>query len=1080
MMNPTTTDRPHRSQDATHSSRRWVIGGLVLAFFLIVAVSTSVQAQQRVEGNLLANDSSPIGFPTAEDTATEETDERPASARTSAQGVALRGPNTFSTSQEGQRDYLLGLSPTGGPGIEDAVVQRYENGEITSAHLRLAYANGCSSPNGQLTIRAIEDAAWIPAEIGWADTTRSQNGSVDVTGPRLATVPLSTSAVQEQPNVGCAEASIELPVETVHEILTGELGGIGLFWQGEQPLNVSTLESSTPPQLVVAFTTNAPSIEQVSAEGDFPIFADTGKRISVFVNASDDEPLPSDAVRVTVTRRADGVQVAEIEAQPEAELFLATYTIPTDGEGAYDIQVHLADADGWQATSAPEQAGPDLIADASDPQIGEATLKATPPSENVMGDQHQSVPLAVNVSDLSCQAEVSSCGTWELNWRGLRLANGTLTPSQRIETNITLPRPGNTSAQLIVRDAVGNENQTTRWGLLVQDTHPPAAVPTEGTLLAPNQSATIENGTPLAVNLQIEDDLPVNASLLFEGTRGLERNLPAPDEQGRIRAELDLPEGGYAARLVLDDGTHTRQQRFGQITIAPPGAPSVSIDVPAERIRPDAEITATIEDRNLDAKRTNVQAEVNGLTVQPELEEHTHPEGQRLTIALGDLVHDDEVEITVRAHDAQGLSSNASAQVRVDALAPRLLHPANQTWYPPATRALFEAEDPGGGTTEIDIDVGGLHATGTTPLRVDVHQLTRRTGSLEPLTLTLSDDLGNTRTQRLLIGIDEQKPEVTTTFDADGLIVLAEDNASGVEHVSAWVGLNGAALNQTQVFQDSPTRFFVATPSLTRGDELTLAITVDDIVGNRARLGTLADPVNRTVPDRPPSLSLERVSAAVGATGHVNWSAQDPDEDPLDVELTIASPSGDTEQRSVDALGSEEIEPSQPGRYTVSLRASSAGQHAEESTVFYLARDGRVTTVTHVSEDLDPDEAFTFELSFPHEPQRVLATATDEQGAAQSGEVDLQGTRATATFEELAEGEHEITATVVHETGAVEEVHVATVQSSEPIGERLGDFILPLLVVLALLMVVAIAALWYRRRQEQEDHDKAQGEATTR
>lgn len=1057
-----TTNERHRG--------RWLVVAAI-AVLAVVGLAATAQGQDRVRGDVLLDDSL-VGFPNAEDTVVEEVDERPPKRRADVSGVALRGSETVSdpTASDGRQDYLLGLSASSAIGIDDAVAQRYEHGTVEEARLHLTYNGGCNSPNGQLTVRAVETRSWSPLNVAWDDTSRSGNGSVDVQGPRLAQVAISPNAAQANPNVNCNEATIELATEPTSRILRGDLGGLAMFWSGEQELNVSTLDSTDRPRLELNLTTNGPDVHAVTVEDGFPSLLDTGERVTLTVNATDPETLPDDGVEIRITPHGggDGYRTT-LEAKRSGNVFVATQTFPTDAEGRYDVEARATDSDGWTAAASPNESGPHLVADGTPPNVTDATLAGHPANATVHREEGQTLSLTANATDLSCTAGTSRCGDWRLTWRGQTLAQGPLTPSQRIEADVPLPRPGNTTARLVVQDAAGHEHRSTTWQLDAADTHPPEITPISGTHLAPGQGTTLENGTPVEIRFQIEDDLPVDARLLLEGNRALERELPDHDDGGRVETQLeDVPEGTYQARLVLDDGTHAQTINVGELTIAPRGAPSVSVDVPSTRIGPDDVVEATVRDRDLDEERTSVLARVNGLEVQPDVDAQTVTGGQDLRIHLGNLSHDDEVEITVRAHDAQGLNATGSAEVTVDAAAPKLAKPGEETWLRPGETLRFEAEDPGQGRATLTIQGPQSRTTGPAPTTVGADRLVAEPGALTKVTVTLRDDLGNERTRTIDVGIDEGPPEAETTFTRDGLVVVAEDAASGVLRVDAAVGVDGDPLNETQVFQESPTRFFVTTGPLTRGDEIELAAQVRDEVGHVAELGTREQPLQLTVPDRPPTIELERTSSVVGATGQVNWSVQDPDQEPVDVTLRVDGP-GQTTEDTVNAIGSREIAPEEPGRYTVTVEAESGQNTTRAQTFFYLGPEGRLTRTVSAPDDVDPGSPLTVELSFPGEPQRVFVTAVDEANASTSARVDLEGSKATATFDSLPEGAYDVRATVVYEEGATENAHVASVQSQEPIGDQLGNLVVPILVVLAILLVVAIAAVWYKRRQEEDE-----------
>lgn len=1050
-----------------------VLVGLVLAGTALAATS---QAQSRVVGDVLLNESALVGFENAEDTVIEENRDRPDSVRASQAGIQLRGPDTFTApgSNAGERDYLLGLSASGGLGVSDDVRQRYENGRVEDAFLELSYTDGCNSPNGRLTVRAITNPSWSPVDVSWEDTTRA-NGTLEVDGAILAQTPISPDTVQNNPRVTCQGARLPLEIEPVREILDTRQGGLALFWEGEQPINVSTLDAAEDsPRLDINFTTNGPTVHNVSVEDSFPQIVDTGERFSVFVNATDPQGLPENGVEVGI-EQLDGSGSTTVDASRQTGLFVATHVFARDAEGLYGLHAEASDTDDWMDTGVPNVSSPHIVADGTEPVVTNATLAGLDAPSNVTRDQGTSAALAANVSDLSCQIDRSPCGSWQLAWRDQTLARGNLTPGGAIDAEVPLDRPGNTTAQLTVTDPVGHTNDTHRWNLTVVDTQPPSARALQGSDLAARQSTTVENGTPIDVRFEVLDDLPVETAITLEGTEAIERDLPSPDAEGRVETTLtDVPTGSYEAVLVLSDTEHTVQVDFGQLRVAPQGSPTVLVDLPGARVGAEASIPVEIRDPSLDDNATRVSATVNGLSVTPDVDRTVREDGLDLTVRVSDLSHDDEFELRVYAEDDQGLSSNASARATVDAKPPELIEPDETAWFAPGAQVRFETEDPGGGSVDLTIETTSAQVQGSAPRSVSVDRLVDRPGALTEVTVGLRDDVGNERTVPLQLGVDGEDPTVNATFEREGLVLLVGDAASGIRTVSAAVAVNDEPINATQTFQLGPNRYFVKTGEITRGDEIRLAAQVRDEVGNDARLGTRANPVELTVPDRPTRLAVERRSPAVGDTGQIAWNATDPDATPIQVSLTVQSPSGSQERSGLPTAGTHTIQPDGVGRYEVTVTASTGENETSQSVFFLLAPDGRVTQVTSSASEVTPGQPLTYELSFPDQPDAVFVTATDETNATTSANVTIEGTTAQARFGGLPAGSYTVQATVVHDEGAVEEVEVASVEVAEPLSATLGDLVVPLLILLAVALVVAIVAVWYHRREEEDEDAEAE------
>lgn len=1067
------TRTPARDRCLVHAA--WLVPALLAVALLVLPAAA---AQSTVSAQVLGS-SGPLGFASPVDTYVEEQEAATADHRLSASSVDLRGNETGApltepqSSDDGRRVYLMTLSPGGGAGISQEIRERYTHGNLTRASLDLTFEGGCSSPDGTLTIRTINTRSWDPANVNWSKTDLDGPPTeVDVQGFVLAEQPINTNEANQNPDVSCSSARIDLNLSGVQRVLSGMRGGLAFSWTGQQPLTLETLDAgSSAPRLLVDIETRSATVGGLTTTDGLPVFLSSEDTVDVLVNATDGQPLASDAVSVSLTRHGSGEELDNVTAEPIQDVYLASKTFPVGSEGLYDLTAWVEDSDGWLTGQTATGPGPHVVVDDTPPELTSAELNGTGPDQLVTRAQNTTLPIRFNVTDKICEAGQDPCGSWQATWDGHTLDEGLVRPDQAIEGNLSLELPGNATLTLSVQDRLGHVNETVTWTLHVLDTHRPEPVPLKGTLLGPGLASTVEAGTEVPVALGVGDDLPVSATLeLIRGPAVLEHDLGAPGQTGVVRSTLtDLDPGDYTATLILDDGTHTVQASWGQLNVTQEGAPSVLAPLPSDRIRPGASLDIQIRDRSLDANATQISAQVGGLPVTPSINVTTVTGGLDLEIQVPGATHGDEVEVKVRAHDTVGNTGKASLTVQVDARAPRLTAPFNATWVGPGEAVTFTARDPGGGQATLRVTGPGGTAQGPAPLTVDASQILAGGARQAIVTVTLTDDLGNQAATQVSLGLDDEPPRLSTRIDRDGAAIGLVENGSGLERISADVWIDGDPAEATLVRQ-GPGEFRIVTDPLSRGQVLGIAARAVDQAGNQATLGTEAEPHTLTVPDRPPELVLERQSQAVAATGQIAWQANDPDGDVINTTLRITGPDGDLVPRSeVSTNGTREIVPEAPGRYEVTMTAEAHGVTDEATTAIYLGPEGRVTTWDPVPDRVEPGQKLVVKLSFPQPPQSVHVVAKDEANVTFPAEVRIEGTTARATFDDLPDGNYRIQATVVHEPGASETFEIASVDANPSLADQLGGLLVPLLSLLALAVLAVVVYLVVQRRGSEQE-----------
>ncbi len=1067
----------------THPTRRlagvptmaWLIP-VLLALLLAVLPTAAAQATARTQ---VLGTAGPISFPSPVDTYVEEQEATTAEARLSADSVELRGNGTGpslgdpTSSDEGRRVYLLSLSPGGGGGVSQAVRDRYTHGKLDRATLDITYEGGCNSPDGTLTIRTINTRSWDPASVNWSQTDLDGPPTqVDVGGAILAEQPINTNAANEDPDVSCSSAKIDLNLTGIKRVLAGQRGGLAFSWTGQQPLTLQTLDAgSSGPHLQVRLQTRAASVTGLTTTDGLPVIVSSEDTVDILVNATDDQPLPSQAVSVALTHHGSGDPIDNVTAEPVEGVYLASKTFPVDSEGLYDLTAWVEDSDGWLTGQNATGVGPHVVVDDSAPEIPRADLNGTAPGALVTQPQNTTLPIAFNVTDRICQAGQNPCGTWQATWDGQILGQGQLRPGQAATGNLSLETPGNATLTLHVQDTLGHTNETVTWPLHVLDTHRPVPVPLKGTLLGPGLASTVEAGTEIPVALNVGDDLPVQATLeLARGPTVIEHDLGEPGQTGVLRTTItDLDPGDYSATLVLDDGTHSVEASWGKLNVTQEGAPTVLAPLPGDRVRPGTALEIQIRDQSLDANATEVAARIGGLPVTPSINVTPVTGGLDLQVRVPGTTHGDEVQVTVRAEDTVGNIGRGSLTVQVDAKAPRLTEPVNATWVGPEGSLTFTARDPGGGAVTLAVDGPAGSAQGSSPLTIEASRLLPGGAQQHPVTVTLTDDLGNQATTQVAVGLDDQAPVLTTRIDREGAAIRMIENGSGLERINADVWIDGEPTEATLVRQ-GPGEFRIVTDPLSRGQVLGIAAKAIDQAGNRATLGTQGDPHTLVVPDRAPELVLERQSPAVAATGQIAWHASDPDSDPINTTLRVTGPDGDLIPRGpVAANGTQELAPEAPGRYEVTLVAEAHGLIDEATTAFYLGPEGRVTTWEPVPDRVEPGQPLVVTLTFPQPPASVHVVAKDEANVTFPAKVSLDGTTATATFEDLPDGSYTLQGTVVHEPGATETFEIASVDAGPSLADQLGGLLVPLLSLLALAILAVVIYVVIQRRNESQD-----------
>lgn len=1049
------------------------LGALVLlaAGSLLLASGAS---QTSASGNVLEGDG-PLVFDGVLDTVVENVNERPAPLRESAATVRLRGPDTGvsveAPDDEGERAYLLALSPSGGAALSPEVRDRFLHGNLTSVELRLRFQDGCSSPNGHLTVREITPSSWNAPSVNWS-TTDLGGGPVNTQGVVLASADISLGAASSDPRINCDRAVLPLAPAPALRLLTGESGGLAIHWEGEQALRLSTLEAAEAlrPKLAVSLKTGAPRIDAIDLGAPGRLVLAPEETLTVRVRASDGHALPDDAVTVELRRHGVADSLDRLQVERAGETYIASKLFPADGAGTYNLTVVVEDVDGWTTSVGPPQAPPQVLVDDEPPGIVAPGFGGLGPGGTVQLDQGSNATVRFNVSDLGCDHGLDPCATWTLSWREGLLGNGTVAPENTTTGSVDLTRPGLGVLTLAVTDLAGRTN-TTNWTLQVRDTHVPEPVPLEGTLLSPGQLTALEEGMGLPVAFNLGDDLPVSARLVLRGPAGeTVHALPEPGPDGVVRTTLfDIPAGEHTVTLVIDDGVNRFTGAWGRVVVSPEGQPLVQIPLPGAYIRPGTPLVAHLRDASLDLEQTQVNVRVNGVQVLPTINVSEVPGGADLRIVVDQVGHEDTLSLRIVARDDVGLEGSGAATVRIDARAPVLEAPDNGTWVAPGQAITFRARDGASGSSVLTVRGPLGQRVGASPLAVDVAPLLSGSGTrLAPIEVVLEDAVGNRAVRPVTVGIDEEGPSLEALFDARGLVLVVRDNGSGVSTVSADVTLDGQALGKLPALGETQDRYRVDLGTLRRGQVVSLHAVATDRVGHATHLGTADEPERLLVPDRPPVLTLERRSAPVGRQGTLAWDASDPDGDALNVSLEVKQGTRVVRApESVEPVGAHTIDPSEPGIYTAIVTAESAGKGARAELTFYLGPEGQVTTWDPLPSRIDPDRTLSFTLRFPAPPESVHVSAEDAEGVATPARVVLDGASARVTFDPLPEGDYEIKATVVHDPGAVERFSVASLRSATSLGETLGNLVLPVLAVL-LVVGLGVAVVLIARRNRQE------------
>lgn len=1064
----------------------------------VLVVSTSVAGQQRVVNETLVEPGpSLISFDAVDTYVQEDAPSPPPQNRHQAPAVRLRGedtgPDPSDPEDEGQRVHLLALSPSGGGGIPPAVRDRYAHGEIEEARLALPYEEGCNGALGTLTVRGIETRSWDPRSIVWNDTDLStaQEPTVEVAeGPVLA----RGSAGTDQGN--CTRMELSIPPSQAARLLQGDIGGLAVLWEASYPITLSTTSNvdgggnGRGPRLFVELTTNAPDVQEVDL-GEPPPRLTRPEQPLTFGSRIDRDGATSEGGVVFHISPAGeeeaGSSTDLVASRSEEGVWSAEFEAPSQ-QAMYNVTVQATDRHGWTSTLQASAGGSSLLVDDSKPSLNRSRLNGSSPASDVPTSQGEQLALSLTAEDLACRVGADPCLFWEMVWGPpgedpRRVWEGKGHPDAEgngsIASSLRMDRAGSWTARLTVRDPMGHENVTS-WNLTVQDTSPPDAQPLADSMVGPDVTTNLQEGDAIHVGLRVLDDPPVDARLVLEPVRGDNepetRELSTEDNGTLVQTNLSSPAvGEWHVILELDDGSNPPVERdWGTLRISPGQAPGIHITPAHRRIGTATSLSAALTDPRLDLNATRVEALVDGSPATPRVRLESTEDGGRASIEVPGISHGDELRLVVNATDETGHASELTASFDVDLRPPILLSPTNGTWHPPEATLSLDARDEGGGAPTIFVGAGETIEV-QPPGELSARELLGSRGNgMHVIAFETVDDVGNRAVHKRSIGLDGQPPRITPSFDADGLRLNVSDEASDVSEIDAWASRAGGSPQPRSLARDGPNIHHVlGLGDLEEGDEVFLAVEATDAAGNTQRLGTTREPLRLVVPDRPPTISVNRASAGVGTEGVVSWSAEDPDGTYTEVTVRIVGPNGEASLlERQPPTGEHTIRADEAGRYVVEALAEEG--RVSGQTSFFLSPDGRVTTHKPVPERISPGDRLELRLDAPQEPEDVLVWAEDAEGVQRPASVHVRPNGSiAANFSSLPEGHHELGAVVVHEPGASEEIDLGSVHVGSSTQAQVRQAAPLILAALAITGFIALAVVYVRRWREDEGGEKA-------
>jgi len=796
------------------------------------------------------------------------------------------------------------------------------------------------------------------------------------------------------------------------------------------------------------FDTNPPRIEDTEvdpAPANGTLMAPVDRPLNVTTNVTD----PRGGLRNgTLTVDDETATAAPLDGSGVTNL---SYTVEeSTANGTLALNVSDWDGNTDRAELAdlrPDRDPPELAAGRGQPL--ETTDEGFRVTEPVPEGADRTV--AFNVTDDACEF-VDPCASLEVrNETGDLVAERSVGPAT---TNVSVPLPSQDPPErtlsLHLEDAAGRS-----VGALVEVPVEERRSPDLRDLRltdAQGREDTQEAGLPLEVRLGVADESPPIEVQVSEGDTDLATaTVEATNGTVELAPVLDEP-GTQLVTVAAEDRWGNQASQARAVAIEAPQDPIVT--VPAAGFVPSqAVLDARVEDASVGPDDVDVEVTRGGSSFESAVvDRELAPDGVNLTVRFPELLHGEDVGLTVSATDGLDRFGTDSVDLTVDARGPEVTvapqpgaRSGGTIWSVPDGTVVVDASDPASGLAalrvlepfdrEVSLD-------GETFAVDDIGQ--------QQLGVRAEDAAGNPSVATLDLRLDDEPPTVDLDVDGHALVVTVEESGSGLDRVE--LRADGDPLAVPSV----PGTHEVEVPGVTRGDEVTATLTAVDRVAQEAELEETV-----TIEDAPPQA---RLVARDG--GQVSFTASDPDGDEVDAEATATHlVNGTTVALPVDGDGIQL--PDWRGDVRLALEAT-ASEETTTSTRTYTLGEGPFLDA-EVPDGVGPGDEATIEVSWLRDYESVTVVATDEGTQAGLAEVEETGPgqgQATLTLDE--EGTYDLELRGQHADGSVE------TQSLGGLEVEAGPS--PAVLVVAVLLLVALVGLLVLTRVGDEEEAQAPGE----
>ncbi|WP_333969586.1 beta strand repeat-containing protein [Alteromonas mediterranea] len=688
-----------------------------------------------------------------------------------------------------------------------------------------------------------------------------------------------------------------------------------------------------------------------------------------------------------------------------------TATVDANGEFTADVPDALADGDYTVEATVTDAA--DNSASAS--QSGTVDSNAPSLTLNPLGDDNDTTPTISGSSDLPAGSTVTLAVTDALG----NTQTFTATVDGSGNFSVDVPNPlaeGEYSVTATATDASGNTATATETGGNIDITSPLVNLDAQGSTndATPTISGNTDQAPGSAVSIAVTDS--AGNTQIFEA-------IVANDGTFSVDVPADLADGNFTVTATVTDdaGNQDTASTQGNIDTA---APSLTLDP----LDVSNDVTPTLSGTTDLPQGSTVTIVVNDSLGNQQTFETTVDENGNFSAEVPSALAEGDYSVTATATDENGnTASTTETGGSIDTTAPSLtLDPIGSgndaTPTLSGTSDLAEGStvsltivDSAGNAQTINtlVDANGNFTVEVPQALADGDFSVTATAQDEAGNEASANETGNINTNAPALTIDAQGETNDSTPALSGTTSLPEgstvtltvtDNAGNTQTIEATVGADGTFIVEvTTPLADGP---FTVTATATDGDGNTT--TVSDNGG--------------TIDTTAPSLTLDNPGSTGDTTPTLSGTTDLPEGSTVTLVVTDSAGNSQTVNALVDANGNFSVDvPNalEDGDFTVSATATdSAGNTAIADTTGNV--DSEAPLLTLDAQGSTSDETPTISGTTDVAPGTLVTiTVVDANGNSQSFQAAVQndGTFSADVPSALSEGDFTVSATVTDAQG---------------------------------------------------------------